>query len=62
LSSAFGASNDAKSLDRALDAPFLYRGKGLLVDVETPLVLEILTASSSAGYSFHPERVLLVEK
>jgi oligosaccharyltransferase complex subunit beta len=40
---------------RSSDAPFLYRGKGLLVDAENPLVLEILTASSS-GYSFHPER------
>ncbi|CAG0916671.1 unnamed protein product [Notodromas monacha] len=37
------------------DSPFLFRGKGLLVDSENPLVLEILTASSS-GYSYHPDR------
>ncbi len=34
-------------------APFLYRGTGLIVDQENPLVLEILTASSSA-YSYRP--------
>ena len=34
--------------------PLLYRGTGLIVDRENPLVLEILTASSSA-YSHNPD-------
>ena len=40
---------------RAKDgAPLLYRGTGLIVDHENPLVLEVLTASPSA-YSHHPD-------
>jgi len=35
-------------------APLLYRGVGLLVDQENPLVLEILTASSTS-YSHNPD-------
>lgn len=36
-------------------APILYEGSSLLVDPENPLVLEILTASSSA-YSYDPSK------
>jgi oligosaccharyltransferase complex subunit beta len=36
-------------------APILYEGSSLLVDPENPLVLEILTASSSA-YSYDPNK------
>lgn len=36
-------------------APLLYQGVGLLADADNPLVLEILTGSSSA-YSHHPEQ------
>nr|CAG4643183.1 EOG090X05EE [Ilyocryptus agilis] len=35
-------------------SPFLYRGTGLIADKENPLVLEILTASSTA-YSYKPD-------
>lgn len=35
-------------------APFLYRGTGLIADKENPLVLEVLTASSTA-YSYKPD-------
>lgn len=35
-------------------APLLYRGTGLIADVDNPLVLRLLTASSSA-YSYNPE-------
>nr|CAG4646231.1 EOG090X05EE [Macrothrix elegans] len=35
-------------------SPFLYRGTGLISDKENPLVLEILTASSTA-YSYKPD-------
>ena len=35
-------------------APILYEGTGLIVDQENPLVLEILTASSTA-YSHNPD-------
>ena len=35
-------------------APMLYRGTGLIVDNENPLVMELLTASSSA-YSHNPD-------
>ena len=34
--------------------PFLYRGTGLIADKENPLVLEVLTASSTA-YSYKPD-------
>lgn len=40
---------DKKSL-----GPILYEGTGLMVDNENPLVLEILTASSTA-YSHNPD-------
>ena len=40
---------DKKSL-----GPILYEGTGLMVDHENPLVLEILTASSTA-YSHNPD-------
>ena len=40
---------DAKTM-----APILYEGTGLIVDQENPLVLEILTASSTA-YSHNPD-------
>jgi hypothetical protein len=36
-------------------APLLYQGTGLIADVENPLVLQVLTASSSA-YSYIPEQ------
>eukprot|EP00095_Tigriopus_kingsejongensis_P008299 snap_masked-scaffold948_size77650-processed-gene-0.11 protein:Tk08299 transcript:snap_masked-scaffold948_size77650-processed-gene-0.11-mRNA-1 annotation:"dolichyl-diphosphooligosaccharide--protein glycosyltransferase 48 kda subunit" len=39
---------------KAALSPFLYRGTGLMVDRENPLVLEVLTASSSA-YSHNPD-------
>lgn len=35
-------------------APFLFRGTGLIADKENPLVLEVLTASSTA-YSYKPD-------
>jgi oligosaccharyltransferase complex subunit beta len=35
--------------------PILYEGSSLLVDPDNPLVLEILTASSSA-YSYDPDK------
>lgn len=35
-------------------APLLYRGTGLIADKENPLVLQLLTAESSA-YSYNPE-------
>ena len=35
--------------------PLLYRGTGLIVDPNNPLLLEVLTASSSA-YSHNPEK------
>jgi len=38
----------------AKHSPFLYRGTGLIADKENPLVLEILTASSTA-YSYKPD-------
>lgn len=34
--------------------PFLYHGTGLIADKENPLVLEVLTASSTA-YSYKPD-------
>ena len=34
--------------------PFLYRGTGLIADKSNPLVLEVLTASSTA-YSYKPD-------
>ena len=40
--------------ERAVD-PILYRGGGLIADRENPLVLEILTASSTA-YSHNPDQ------
>lgn len=40
--------------DRKALQPILYEGTGLIVDRENPLVLEILTASSSA-YSHNPD-------
>lgn len=40
--------------DRKKIAPLLYRGTGLLADRENPLVLQILTADSTA-YSYVPE-------
>ncbi|XP_040176023.1 dolichyl-diphosphooligosaccharide--protein glycosyltransferase 48 kDa subunit [Anopheles arabiensis] len=40
--------------DRAGVAPLLYRGTGLLADRENPLVLQLLTADSSA-YSYVPD-------
>jgi oligosaccharyltransferase complex subunit beta len=36
-------------------APLLYKGTGLVADRENPLVLQLLTASSSA-YSYVPEQ------
>lgn len=36
-------------------APLLYQGTGLVADVENPLVLQLLTASSSA-YSYNPDQ------
>lgn len=36
-------------------APILYRGTGILADRDNPLVLDILTGSSSA-YSYNPEK------
>lgn len=36
-------------------APMLYQGTGILADPENPLVLPLLTASSSA-YSYIPEQ------
>ncbi|TRY62574.1 hypothetical protein TCAL_00475 [Tigriopus californicus] len=38
----------------AQGSPFLYRGTGIIVDRENPLVLEVLTASSTA-YSHNPD-------
>lgn len=38
-------------------APLLYRGTGLLADRENPLVLQVLTADSSA-YSYVPENAI----
>lgn len=38
-------------------APLLYRGTGLLADRENPLVLQLLTADSTA-YSYVPENVI----
>lgn len=35
-------------------SPFLFRGTGLIADKENPLVLEVLTASSTA-YSYKPD-------
>jgi hypothetical protein len=35
-------------------SPFLYRGTGLIADKQNPLVLEVLTASSTA-YSYKPD-------
>ena len=35
-------------------APLLYQGTGILADRENPLVIEVLTASSSA-YSYNPD-------
>ncbi len=43
----------------AKGAPFLYRGTGLLVDYTNPLVIEILTASSSA-YTHKPDEPINV--
>lgn len=37
--------------------PFLYRGTGLIADQDNPLVLEILTASSTA-YSYNPNEAV----
>jgi len=39
-------------------APLVYEGSSLLVDVENPLVLELLTAPSSS-YSYDPEKVIV---
>ncbi|XP_012259967.1 dolichyl-diphosphooligosaccharide--protein glycosyltransferase 48 kDa subunit [Athalia rosae] len=36
-------------------APLLYQGTGLVADVENPLVLQLLTAASSA-YSYNPDQ------
>jgi oligosaccharyltransferase complex subunit beta len=52
--------SDAKNLIKsdlitgAVTSPLLYRGAGILADPENPLVLEILTGSSSS-YSHDPE-------
>ena len=35
-------------------SPFLFRGTDLIADKENPLVLEVLTASSTA-YSYKPD-------
>ena len=35
-------------------APLLYQGTGILTDRENPLVIEVLTAASSA-YSYNPD-------
>jgi oligosaccharyltransferase complex subunit beta len=43
---------DAKTI-----GPILYEGTGLIADHDNPLVLEILTASSSA-YSHHPDELV----
>ena len=40
--------------DKKALGPILYEGTGLMVDNENPLVLEILTASSTA-YSHNPD-------
>jgi len=37
--------------------PLVYEGSSLLVDPDNPLVLEILTASSSA-YSYNPDKAI----
>ena len=44
----------ADSIVGKVSAPLLYRGTGLIADRENPLVLEILSASSSA-YSHNPD-------
>jgi len=44
----------AERITGGVTAPLLYRGVGLLVDPENPLVLEILTGSSTA-YSHNPD-------
>ena len=52
---------DAKNLIKSdlitggVSSPLLYRGAGILADAENPLVLEILTGSSSS-YSHNPEQ------
>merc|ERR1712209_404118 len=50
------ASNLIKSVKMTggVNAPLLYRGVGLLTDPANPLVLEVLTASSTA-YSHNPD-------
>jgi oligosaccharyltransferase complex subunit beta len=40
--------------------PFLYRGTGLIADKENPLVLEVLTASSTT-YSYKSDAPVLVK-
>merc|ERR1711983_688901 len=51
--------NSAKIVgDKAAIAPILYEGTGLIIDQENPLVLEILTASSTA-YSHNPDEPVL---
>ena len=45
--------------DKKAISPILYEGTGLIVDQENPLVLEILTASSTA-YSHNPDEPITV--
>jgi len=45
---------NAPKITGGVSAPLLYRGVGLLVDHENPLVLEILTGSSTS-YSHNPD-------
>jgi oligosaccharyltransferase complex subunit beta len=51
------AANLIKSdlMTGGVTAPLLYRGAGLLADPENPLVLSILTGSSTA-YSHNPDQ------
>ena len=37
-----------------MDTPILFKGVGMIADSDNPLVLEILTASSTA-YSYFPD-------
>jgi hypothetical protein len=54
---AVDAANLIKSdlMTGGVTAPLLYRGAGLLADPENPLVLSILTGSSTA-YSHNPDQ------
>ncbi len=54
---AADAANLIKSdlMTGGVTAPLLYRGAGLLADAENPLVLSILTGSSTA-YSHNPDQ------